>query len=75
VTHLDRIIKLRHLLDEERNLLDIEVSTTVRDLAHKVTIVNLWSFQTREKIHDDVFEERDIVLQEFGNIHISQSSE
>ena len=75
VTHLDGIVDLEHFLNEKRNFLNIVMGTTVANFLLEVTVIYLGSLKTWEQIQDNVLEQRNIILEEFWHVDISQGSE
>jgi hypothetical protein len=74
VTHLDSVVKLNNLCDENFSRLQIKVITRIVERFEKTTIISLGLRNAWEKIKHDVFEKRKIILQEFWNVYISQGS-
>ena len=74
VTHLDGVIELEDLLNKKVHLLYIIVLAGLLYDLVKIAIIEICPFNTREQVEDDVFEQRNIILQEFGHVDVSQGS-
>jgi hypothetical protein len=75
MSNLDGIIKLHDFLVEKFNLLHIVELAGFSDSCSKVSIVDLWSFNTWEQIQNNILEQWNIIFQELRDIDISESSE
>jgi hypothetical protein len=71
VAHLDCVIKLNDLSDENFNRLQIKALARVVERFEQTTIISLWLLNAWKKIEHDVFKKRKIILQEFRNVNIS----
>lgn len=72
VTDLDRIIQLKHFPNKDLGRLEIECFATGVNGDSEASIINDWLFNAWEEIFDDIFKEWQIILQELGDVDISE---
>ena len=75
MSHLNGVVQLQNFISKGSNWDNLHLVAVLVNSIKKFSIVYLGPLKAWEQVTDDVFKQRQVVLQEFRHIYVSQGSQ